>query len=59
VSEEPQRVAYREHGDAPYVCRTKGCVRITQADLDTLAEQVMLDYLARPDVIDPARQRRR
>ena len=48
-------VAYREHGDSLYVCRTKGCVRITQADLDTLAEQIMLDYLARPDVIDTLR----
>jgi site-specific DNA recombinase len=50
-------VAYRTKGyDAPlYVCGTKGCVRITQADLDTLAEQVMLTYLARSDVIDALR----
>jgi site-specific DNA recombinase len=49
-------VAYRrEGGDPLYVCGGKGCVRITQADLDTLAEQVMLAYLARPDVIDTLR----
>jgi site-specific DNA recombinase len=45
-------VAYHEGGEALYVCGGKGCVRIVQADLDTLAEQVMLDYLAQPDVID-------
>ncbi len=48
-------VAYRDGGDPLYVCGSKGCVRITQADLDTLAEQVMLDYLAQPDVIDTLR----
>ncbi len=48
-------VAYRDGGDPFYVCASKGCVRITQADLDTLAEQVMLDYLAQPDVIDALR----
>jgi len=47
-------VAYRDTGTL-YICRTNGCVRITQADLDTLAEQVMLGYLARPDVIDTLR----
>ncbi|MGH3922203.1 MAG: hypothetical protein ACRDTT_04920, partial [Pseudonocardiaceae bacterium] len=47
-------VAYRDGGPL-YVCKIKGCVRITQADLDTLAEQVMLDYLAHPDVIDALR----
>lgn len=47
-------VAYREDRSL-YVCRVKGCVRITQADLDTLAEEVMLHYLARPDVIDTLR----
>jgi DNA invertase Pin-like site-specific DNA recombinase len=47
-------VAYRDSG-ALYTCRTNGCVRITQADLDELAEQVMLGYLARPDVIDTLR----
>jgi site-specific DNA recombinase len=48
-------VAYRDGAQPLYVCRAKGCVRITQADLDTLAEAVMLDYLARPDVIDTLR----
>jgi site-specific DNA recombinase len=48
-------VAYRDGADPLYVCGTKGCVRITQADLDTLAEQVMLDYLAQSDVIDTLR----
>ncbi len=47
-------VAYRDTGSL-YLCRTNGCVRITQADLDTLAEGVMLEYLARPDVIDTLR----
>jgi hypothetical protein len=47
-------VAYR--GERPeYFCRTKGCVRITQADVDTIAEQVMVAYLARPEVIDTLR----
>jgi site-specific DNA recombinase len=44
-------VAYRDSGSL-YVCRAKGCVRITQADLDSLAEQVMLSYLAREEVMD-------
>ncbi|MGQ0718688.1 MAG: recombinase family protein [Pseudonocardiales bacterium] len=44
-------VAYRDTGSL-YICRTKGCVRITKADLDELAELVMLDYLAQPEVID-------
>jgi site-specific DNA recombinase len=47
-------VAYRD-GRSEYFCRTKGCVRITQADVDQIAEQVMLAYLARPDVIDTLR----
>ncbi|MGH3844876.1 MAG: recombinase family protein [Pseudonocardiaceae bacterium] len=45
-------VAYREGAHPIYLCSNKGCVRITQADLDTLAEQVRLDYLAQSDVID-------
>jgi site-specific DNA recombinase len=44
-------VAYRDGGAPLYVCGSKGCVRITQSDLDALAEQVMLTYLAHPDVI--------
>ncbi len=48
-------VGYREGANPIYLCRTKGCVRITQADLDTLAAQVMLDYLAQSDVIDALR----
>ncbi|MGH4007847.1 MAG: recombinase family protein [Pseudonocardiaceae bacterium] len=47
-------VAYRDSG-ALYVCRRNGCVRIIQSDLDELAEQVMLGYLARPEVIDTLR----
>ncbi|MDQ3765194.1 MAG: recombinase family protein [Actinomycetota bacterium] len=43
-------VAYRD-SQSLYVCGTNGCVRITQTDLDTLAERVMLDYLAQPDVL--------
>lgn len=47
-------VAYRGER-SEYFCRTKGCVRITQADVDQIAEQVMLAYLARPEVIDTVR----
>lgn len=42
-------------GHPEYFCRTKGCVRIPQADVDQIAEQVMLAYLARPEVIDSLR----
>ncbi|MGH4001502.1 MAG: recombinase family protein, partial [Pseudonocardiaceae bacterium] len=42
-------------GYSEYFCRTKGCVRIPQADVDQIAEQVMLAYLARPEVIDSLR----
>lgn len=49
-------VTYR-HGSPKYQCRTRGCVRIPQADVDDLAEEVMLDYLARPDVIAALRAR--
>ncbi|MGH3795048.1 MAG: hypothetical protein ACRDSP_09175 [Pseudonocardiaceae bacterium] len=37
------------------MCRTKGCVRITQREVDEIAEGVMLDYIARPGVIDTLR----
>jgi DNA invertase Pin-like site-specific DNA recombinase len=47
-------VANRDGG--LYVCLRKGCVRITQSDLDELAEQVMLAYLARSDVIETLRR---
>jgi site-specific DNA recombinase len=47
-------VTYRRER-SQYFCRTKGCVRITQADVDQIAEQVMLAYLARPEVIDTLR----
>lgn len=47
-------VAYRGER-SEYFCRTKGCVRINQADVDQIAEQVMLAYLARPDVIGTLR----
>jgi hypothetical protein len=47
-------VAYRGER-SEYFCRTKGCVRITQRDADQIAEQVMLAYLARPEVIDTLR----
>lgn len=42
-------------GHPEYFCRTKGCVRIPQADVDQIAEQVMLAYLARPEVIETLR----
>ncbi|MGH3696912.1 MAG: recombinase family protein [Pseudonocardiaceae bacterium] len=52
VCEAVLTVAYRDSGADPlYLCGSKGCVRISQAALDALAEQVMLDFLARPDVI--------
>jgi site-specific DNA recombinase len=51
---EKLQVAYRDDASL-YVCCGKGCVRITQADLDILAEQVMLHYLSRPGVIDTLR----
>ncbi|MEO7194573.1 MAG: recombinase family protein [Pseudonocardiaceae bacterium] len=38
-----------------YFCRTMGCVRISKAGVDEVAEQVMLAYLARPEVIDTLR----
>ncbi|MBV8994043.1 MAG: hypothetical protein JO287_10175 [Pseudonocardiales bacterium] len=47
-------VAYRGER-SEYLCRTKGCVRIIQRDVDEVAEQVMLAYLARPAVIDTLR----
>ncbi|HEX2298796.1 MAG TPA: recombinase family protein, partial [Pseudonocardiaceae bacterium] len=47
-------VAYRR-GRSEYFCRTKGCIRIPQHEVDELAEQIMLDYLARPEVIDSLR----
>jgi hypothetical protein len=50
----PLAVSYRrKHPE--YHCRAKGCVRIAQRDVDELAEQVMLAYLARPEVIDTLR----
>lgn len=55
---DPLIVTYRD-GSPKYQCRTRGCVRIPQADVDDLAEDVMLDYLARPDVIAALRARDR
>lgn len=39
-----------------YQCRRPGCVRIRQTDLDELATDVMLGYLARPDVYEDLRR---
>lgn len=47
-------VTYRG-GYPRYFCRAKGCVLIPQAEVDQIAEQVMLAYLARPEVIDTLR----
>jgi site-specific DNA recombinase len=44
-------LAYRNERPE-YFCRTKGCVRVPQSNVDQIAEQVMLAYLARPEVID-------
>ena len=55
VCEGALTVAYRDGADPLYVCGGRGCVRISRADLDTLAEQVMLEYLAQPDVMDTLR----
>jgi DNA invertase Pin-like site-specific DNA recombinase len=52
----PLAVTYRKDrgpGTPPqYYCRDKGCVRATQADVDDLAEAVMLSYLAEPDRVE-------
>jgi DNA invertase Pin-like site-specific DNA recombinase len=40
---------------ASYQCR-KGCIRIQKADIEELAEGVILRYLARPDVHDALRK---
>jgi hypothetical protein len=44
--------ATARHADPEYQCHVKGCVRIDKADLDALAEAVMLGYLSRPDVYE-------
>ena len=38
-------------GERQYACRERNCVRITADDLDRIAEDVMLAYLADDDVI--------
>jgi DNA invertase Pin-like site-specific DNA recombinase len=47
----PLSVTYRRKGTREYMCRERSCVYIAADDLDSYAEQVMLAYLARPDVI--------
>ena len=46
----PITVTFR-HETPSYQCR-KGCIRIQKADIEELAESVILAYLARPDVHD-------
>src|SRR5262249_42815150 len=47
----PLTVTYRYSTDREYSCRDRNCVRTAADDLDAYAEEVMLAYLARPDVI--------
>jgi DNA invertase Pin-like site-specific DNA recombinase len=47
-------VAYR-HGNRIYQCRNSGCVQIRADALDSYAEEVMLAYLSRDDVIEELR----
>jgi site-specific DNA recombinase len=49
-------VSYRS-GKRDYQCRGRACVKVNGDDLDAYAEQVMLGYLARPDVIEQLRAR--
>lgn len=44
-------VSFRNGTGREYCCRDKSCIRIPADDLDAYAEQVILAYLARPDVI--------
>jgi DNA invertase Pin-like site-specific DNA recombinase len=46
--ETPITVTFR-YGGPSYQCR-QGCIRISKADIEELAEGVILAYLARPDV---------
>lgn len=42
----------RPAGREMYQCRAKGCVRIDKADLDSLVQEAMLDFLSTPDLSD-------
>jgi DNA invertase Pin-like site-specific DNA recombinase len=48
VCDGPIFVSFRS-GQTTYQCR-KGCVRVQKEDIEQFAEEVMLRYLARPDV---------
>src|SRR5258708_29396239 len=50
VCDGPMTVSYRR-GYREYFCRTRSCCYVMADDLDRHAEQVMLAYLAQPDVI--------
>ncbi len=50
----PMSVTYRR-GSREYMCRERSCVYIDADGLDGHAEQVMLTYLAQPDVIEKLR----
>lgn len=47
----PLSAAYRASA-RQYVCHRASCVRIDADDLDTLATDLMIEYLSRPDVYD-------
>jgi hypothetical protein len=53
----PITVTYRYSDQREYVCRDSSHIRIPADDLDSYAEQVMLGYLARPEVIAGLRTR--
>jgi DNA invertase Pin-like site-specific DNA recombinase len=50
----PLAVTYRkDRGPVEqYYCRDKGCVRVSKAELDTLAEVAIVGYLSRPDNVE-------
>jgi DNA invertase Pin-like site-specific DNA recombinase len=52
----PLAVAFRPAAQGTvremYQCRAKGCVRLDKADLDALAEKVILDFLSADDVFE-------
>jgi DNA invertase Pin-like site-specific DNA recombinase len=53
----PLTAMYRGAAGRQYRCQERGCVRIDADDLDGLATEVMLGYLARPDVYESLRDR--
>jgi site-specific DNA recombinase len=46
-------LSYAGRSGGVYQCHKKGCVRISEPELDDLAEAMILDYLAMPEVYEP------